>query len=204
LFIHDKREGGSPGSTKWNLVDPRNLDSAYRLTYHGSPVYSGSGVLFPGNLDYADSHLTDSMLIYNDNSISYYSVTQNTVSGYDMGCFDHGSAYNELAIYHSSDASNWFGYYNFGPRPANTRGLFMFSATASNVTRFENGVIKNSPGAPPVPGATGYKIIIGGVAGASSGGMRECALATIGSGLTDAEALAFSNVVKNFENERGK
>ena len=138
--------GGTATTTKWNLKDPRNLDAAYRLTFYGTPVYASTGVLFPTTSDYADTHLTDEVLNYNDNSISYYSGTQNTVSGYDMGCYDRASPYNEMAIYNSGDASNWFGYYDFGPKPANTKGLFMLSATASNVTRYENGAVKNSEG----------------------------------------------------------
>ena len=135
--------GGSEATAKWNLIDPRDLDGAYRLTFNGTPVYAATGVLFPTTSDYADTHLTDAVLTYNDNAISYFSRTQNTVDGYDMGCFDHGIPYNEMAIYHSSDATNWFGYYKYGPTPSNTKGLFMLSATASDVTRYENGVVTN-------------------------------------------------------------
>lgn len=191
--------GGTATTTQLNLKDPGNSDTAYRLTFHGTPVYAGTGVLFPTTSDYADTHLTDEVLNNNDNSISYYSGTQNTVNGYDMGCYDRAAPYNELAIYHSGDASNWFGYYDFGPKPANTKGLFMLSATASSVTRYENGAVKNSSGAAPVPGSTGFPILIGIVSGASAGGRRECALATIGNGLTDAQALTFYNIVQNFE-----
>src|SRR5450631_2876242 len=73
-------EGGSANTTKWNLKDPRDLDAAYRLTFYGTPVYSVAGVLFPTLSEYADTHVNDSILNYNDNSISYYSGTQNTVN----------------------------------------------------------------------------------------------------------------------------
>jgi hypothetical protein len=196
--------GGSANTTKWNLRDPVDSDSGYRLTFHGTPVYAGTGVLFPATSDYADTHLSDELLNYNDNSISYYSGTQNNVNGYDMGCYDRASPYNEMAIYNSTDASNWFGYYDFGPKPAITKGLFMVSVTASNVSRYENGAIKNSSDAAPVPGFTGLPILIGSVSGAPSSGARECALASIGDGLTDAEALTFYNIVQNFESSLGR
>jgi hypothetical protein len=196
--------GATEATTKWNLKDPRNLDIAYRLSFKGAPVYSNAGVLFPTTADYANTHLSDTVLTYNDNSISYYSGTQNTVNGYDMGCYDSGLPANEMAIYNSVDASNWFGYYDFAPRPASTVGLFMFSATASNVTSYQNGIVKNSSSVAPVPGSTGYAILIGIVSGASSGGMRQCELATIGKGLTNAEALTFYNIVHNFETTLGR
>ena len=195
--------GGTAAAAKWNLKDPKNSDTAYRLTFYGSPVYAPTGVLFPSVADYADTHFTDALLTYNDNSISYYSGTQNAVSGYDMGCHDNISPYNEMAIYNKGDASNWFGYHDQGPAPANTKGLFMLSATASKVTRYENGALKNSSVA-PVMGSSGFSILIGKVVNAPSVGKRECALATIGNGLTDAEALTFYNIVQNFETELGR
>jgi hypothetical protein len=196
--------GGTSASMKWNLKDPRDLDLAYRLTFYGSPTYAPTGVLFPTSADYADTHLSDAVLTYNDNSISYCSRTQNTVSGYDMGCYDHGAPYNELTIYNQSDAANWFGYYNFRPMPPSTRGLFTLSATANDVTRYENGVVKNSKGAPPLAGSTGYTILLGFVNGASAGGQRECSLAAIGNGLTSAQAATFFYIVQNFVNELGR
>jgi hypothetical protein len=196
--------GGSASMMKWNLKDPRDLDAAYRLTFNGSPVFSVTGVLFPTIADFADTHLTDAVYSYNDNAISYFSRTQNTVSGYDMGCFDHAAPYNEMAIYDTVDAVNWFGYYDFGPTPTNTKGLFMLSATASDVTRFENGVVKNSAGVAPVPGSTGYPVVLGYVNGAAAGGARECALATIGNGLTIAQAMTFYTIVQNFQGRLGR
>ena len=196
--------GGTPASAKWNLMDPRNLDVAYRLTFNGVPVFGATGLLFPTTSDYADTHLADAILTYNDNSISYYSRTQNTVSGYDIGCYDQYSPYNELAIYNTDDASNWFGYYNFGPAPANTVGLFMLSSTESDVSRYENGVLKNSSAVAPIPGSTGLSILIGTVLYAPSVGMRECALVTIGSGLTPVQAQTFYNIAQNFQAALGR
>jgi hypothetical protein len=191
--------GGSSATTKWNLKDPRNIDPAYRLTFNGSPVFSGSGVLFPTTSDYADTHLTDSAIGgFNNSAISYYSTTQNTVDGYDMGCSDNTMYYNEFAVYNSSDASNWFGYDAFGIAPASTVGLFMLSSTATDVKRYENGIATDSKGSAPVTGYTNMDILLGTVAGASSGGQRQCSFATIGKGLSDAQALTFYNIVNKF------
>jgi hypothetical protein len=196
--------GGTANSTKWNLKNPDNADAAYRLTFFGSPAFAPTGVLFPSITDYADTHLSDAALDYNDNAVSYYSRTQNTVNGYDMGCFDHTAPYNEIAIYNQADATNWFGFHSFGQVPVSTKGLFMFSATTTNVTRYENGVIKSAKGGPPLEGATGYSILVGFVNGATAGGQRECALATIGQGLTDAQALAFATIAQTFEASLGR
>jgi hypothetical protein len=199
--------GGTASTTKWNLKDPRNLDAAYRLTFNGTPIYAITGVLFPTTSDYADTHLADSAMDGDGNincSISYYSRTQNTIDGYDMGCIDNASPFNEFAIYHSSNATDWFGYYAYGVVPASTKGLFMLSATSGDVKRYENAVVTGSKGSAPTPGFTNMPILIGTVKYAAAGGQRECALATIGNGLTDAQALTFYNIVQNFETTLGR
>ena len=191
--------GGSSSSTKFNLKDPRNSDAAYRLTFNGAPSFSGTGVLFSSPTDFADTHINDSAISYNDNSISYFSRTQNATDGYDMGCSDNIPPYNEFAIYQSSDASNWFGYYKFGSVPSKTVGLFSMSSTAGNVKRFENGVIVDVKGSAPTPGFTGMSILVGSVHNAPTNGQRECALAAVSQGLSDAQAMTFNNIVHNFE-----
>ena len=196
--------GGTAETIKWNLVDPRDDDAAFRLTLHGNPVYSTTGILFPSNSDYADTHFTDTLFTYNNNAVSYYSLTQNTFDGYDMGCIDSAAPYNELAIYHSSDASEWFGYHAWGITPVNTKGLFMFSSTANDVKRYENAVVTGAKGSAPVYGFTHQPFLLGIVSNAISGGHRECALATIGYGLSDKEARTFYNIVQAFETELGR
>ncbi len=198
--------GGSATTTKWNLKDPRDDDNAHRLSYHGSPVYSSTGVLFPGTSDYADTHLVDSVMGgYNNSAISYYSRTQNSISGYDMGCSDGVYPYNELSVYsNSADTSNgadnteWFGYKSNLNTP-NTTGLFMMSSSDSDVKRFRNGIVVGSYGHAPDNRYTGLSIWIGTSRVTGRNGQKECAFATIGNGLTDAEALTFYNIVQAFE-----
>lgn len=190
--------GGTSASTKWNLKDPRNNDEAFRLTFSGNPVFATTGVLFPTNNDYANTHLNDSLLINADNSISYYSRTQNTVSGFDMGCHDKAFPFNEMAIYIANDATDYFGFYNSDYTPDNTIGLFMISTNPTNIWWYENGIPKFQKGGEPSTFNTDYPILIGYAMEASSGGQRECSFATIGKGFSDREALTFSNIVNEF------
>ena len=196
--------GGTAATTKWNLKDPRNLDAAYRITFYGNPVYASTGILFPTISDFGDTHLNDTGMIFNDNAISYYSRTQNSVSGYDMGCLDSKAPFTEMAIYHKDDASDYFGYYKYGYTPSNTIGLFMLSATADNIIWYENGQAKFLSDKPPVFGSTGYPVLLGWVENAPSGGKRECSFATIGKGLSGTQASTFYNIVKKFETILGR
>jgi hypothetical protein len=193
--------GGTAATAKWNLKDPRNLDAAYRLTFNGTPVFAATGVLFPTIADYAETHLADSAIGgYSNSSISYYSRTQNAISGYDMGCTDGAIPYNELSIIADSpNNSEWFGFKQ-NILTANTTGLFMLSSSSTNVTRYRNGVVVSSKGSAPNNSYTNLTILIGKSRVSLNRGQKECALATIGYGLTDAQALTFYNIVQYFVN----
>ena len=202
--------GGTAGTTKWNLKDPRNSDAAYRLTFNGTPVFAGTGVLFPTISDYADTHLADSAIGGCTNAaISYYSRTQNTTSGYDMGCSDGTQPYNELSIYFdgvvsaSADNTEWFGVHQYVVS-INTTGLFMLSSSATNITRYRNGVVVISKAMAPVNKYTNLTFLLGKSRVTVHPGQKECALATIGNGLTDAQALTFYTIVQNFETTLGR
>jgi hypothetical protein len=197
--------GGTAATTKWNLKDPRNSDAAYRLTFNGAPVYASTGVLFPAISDYADTHLADSAIGGCSNaSISYYSRTQNAISGYDMGCTDGAIPYNELSVYsNSADKSEWFGF-SQDILSSNTTGLFMLSSSATNSTRYRNGIVVSSKGSTPNSSYTNLTILLGKSRVTAHPGQKECALATIGNGLTDAEALTFYNIVQYFETTLGR
>lgn len=192
--------GGTANNTKWNLKDPRDIDASFRLSFHGTPVFAPTGVLFPTTNDYADTHLYDTLLNNQDNAISYFSRTENTVDGYDMGCSDDVFPYNKMAIFNTIGATDYFGFFNFQYMPVTTVGLFMLSATAQNIKSYENGIPKFEKGGSPGTEYSEYPILIGYVLKADSGGKRECSFATIGKGLTDAEALTFSNIVHEFNN----
>jgi hypothetical protein len=197
--------GGTEATDKINLKDPRDLDVAYRLTFYGTPVYSNEGVLFSTLSDYADTHLADSSIGgYSNASISYYSGTQNTISGYDMGCTDGAVPYNELSVYSNSpDNSEWFGFSENRLSP-NTTGLFMLSSSPANVTRYRNGLVISSKGSAPNNSYTNLTFLIGKSRYTVHPGQKECQFATIGYGLTDAQALTFYNIVQNFETALGR
>ena len=198
--------GGTEAAAKCNLKDPRNLDAAYRLTFSGQPVFAGTGVLFPTSSDYADTHFTDSTLNYKNSAISYYSRTENTIIGYDMGCTDGAWPYNQLTVY--SDLSQpaylsaWLGNILNISTP-NTTGLFMLSSSEINITLYRNGVNLGSSDEEPNAYFTGLTILIGASREGPSG-QRECALATIGESLTDTQSLKFYQIVQNFEDDLGR
>ncbi len=190
--------GGTAATTKWNLKDPRDLDAAYRLTFTGAPVFTNNGVLFtPGTS--ADTHLSDNLLTYNNAAISYYSKTQNSSAGYDIGCSDSIPPFNELSI---GKFTEWFGL-NDTVAHVTTTDLYLLSSTATDSKRYDNNKLVLSLGYAPGNTYTNSSFLLGKSA-IGQQGFRECALATIGMGLTDAQALTFYNIVQNFEATLGR
>lgn len=72
--------GGTSGTHKWNLKDPRDLDAAYRLVFTGGWTHSSNGALPNGTNGYADTKLVASgTLALNSTSIGVYSRTNTDV-----------------------------------------------------------------------------------------------------------------------------
>lgn len=194
--------GGTSATTKWNLKDPRDADQAYRITWNGTPQFKATGVTCLNSTDWGDTHLSDSLLAFNNSSISFYSGTQNSTAGYDMGCSNQVFPYNMIAVYEdfNNDVVNtWFNAYDtVQDQPASTIGLFTNSSSGGKVVRYLNGAAERTYDA-PVDAHTNMNITIGKVVDDSHMGLRECRFAAIGQGLNDAEALTFYNIVKEFE-----
>ena len=194
--------GGNSAATSFNLKDPRDADAAFRITWHGTPDFKNTGVTCLARSDWGDTHLVDTVLSYNNSSMSFYSGTANQTAGYDMGCSNSTTPYNIMAIYEdfSMDIVNTLfnAYGSTQYQPTSTVGLFTNSSTTDKVTRYDNGVAVGNYGAPD-SAYTHIVITIGQVLDDSHMGLRECRLASIGSGLTGAEALTFYNIVKTFE-----
>jgi hypothetical protein len=194
--------GGTSATTKWNLKDPRDLDQAYRITWNGTPQFKGTGVTCLTSTDWGDTHLSDSILAFDNSSISFYSGTQNSTAGYDMGCSNQVSPYNMIAVYEdfSKDIVNtWFNAYDTVQyQPSVTVGLFTNSSSPTKVVRSDNGVPARTYRA-PANAHTKMNITIGKVVDDPNMGLRECRFAAIGQGLSDADALTFYNVVKAFQ-----
>ena len=199
--------GGTSKTTKFNLKDPRDLDSAYRITWNGTPNFNKTGVTCTKETDWGVTHLADSVLSYSNSAISYYSGTDNKTGGYDMGCQNHAIPYNILAIYedYSNDVVNtWFNQYNVDQKlPSTTIGLFMNSAKNGQVVFYANGAAASTFG-PPINTYTNSIITIGKITDDSHMGIRECQLATIGQGLTAAQATDLYNIALTFQNALGR
>lgn len=88
--------GGTASQHKFNLKDPRDLDAAFRLTFHGGITHSSTGMVGNATNGYADTKFITGTNFSSSTSkhLSFYLRTNNVVSGdpVDMGSIDSGTA----------------------------------------------------------------------------------------------------------------
>jgi hypothetical protein len=92
--------GGTPYTNQFNLKDPRDLDSAFRLVFEGEGTIfsSNSGVNFAGTDDYAD-------VLFNPNinltgvpvHLSFLSL-EDFEQGFDIGCCNYNLSNPRLIV----------------------------------------------------------------------------------------------------------
>lgn len=194
--------GGSATTHKFNFLDPRDLDAAFRLTFSGGWTHSATGAKPNGTNAYADSHLLDSVLGYIDTTLNYY--TRNTPSSsfsFLIGVDDNTSPYNEIFITGST-----FGSYFYknggntvysGSTPVKGLCTALSRGGTNGINLFINGTNVVSQGG-QINTNVGQSYYIGGTRGylLNNG---ECAFASIGKGLSNTEVSDLYSAVQTFQ-----
>jgi len=196
--------GGTASKHKFNFMDARDLDVAFRLTFNGGWTHSSTGALPNGTNAFANSFLAPSGNIgQNDNHISFYSRTQNTTNGVDIRASDSTSTQIlEIEIYYTG---RWYtNNSSYGPSIAGTITTGLFTCNRISPTQykgFRNSTIEvnNSINS---TGISNQNVYIG--AGNEGGtanwySNRECAFSSIGTGMSDAEQTQFYNIIQAFQ-----
>jgi hypothetical protein len=196
--------GGTANSHKFNLKDPRDSNDAFRLQFFGTWTHSSTGANPSGTSGtYADTFIIPNTDLINRNiHLSYYARAGSTTA--EIGLFGN------LTIRYNLYAGNKV-YASLGStyNDAIIGSQLVFHTVtsidnSSNGQRaYSNGVLKssvtnNSSGL----GSTSLKL-------ANDGGnfyrsIFECALASVGSGLTESEAANFYTAVQRFQTTLGR
>lgn len=207
--------GGTADNHKWNLKDARDLDAAFYIIFSGGITHSSTGALFNGLTGFADTRFnTNSNLVKTSAHFSLY-VRNNTNSGapYDLGNasdsfmttdasylitrYSNNLAYigigdNSYATSTSSTDSQgfWIGATNGG----STQKLYLNGTSIKSATAGSGNLAKNNIyiGAANANGT------------ASFFSSKEYAFASIGDGLSDAEAADLYTAVQAFQTTLGR
>jgi hypothetical protein len=207
--------GGTASTHKWNLKDPRDLDAAYRLTFATGWTHSSTGMLPNGSSAYADTFLIPRNVLSDVNlHISYYSRTQSSINGGDMGSAQSNNT-NELSMfmYYASVSVKGGTCYTYPSEAVtnsttNTKGLQIITRTANNVLVLHwNGSKLATNTSIKSQTTPNVSTLIGSSKNNASPlqySNRECAFASIGDGLTDTEATNLYTAVQNYNTTLGR
>lgn len=198
--------GGTASTHKFNLKDPRDLDAAFRLVFNGGWTHSSTGATPNGTNGYADTKLNDnSIMTLNNAHISIYSRTNSDGLFCDIGVTQNvptteSNIFSKyLNVFYPRIQDSNIGIAN----SVSSLGMFVSNRVASNQIRaFQNNVLKTISIT-----STGIKVnrnfYLGAMSSAASNASlfsnRQLAFASIGDGLTDAEAANFYIAVQAFQ-----
>ena len=204
--------GGTSAFThKFNLKNPVDSNAAYRLVFSGGGTFSANGYQPGGVNGYANTFLTPSTsLLLNSVHLSYYCRTNNLAGGIHMGV---DSTIPDTYLYQSYGSLGLISTLNnasldyINNAVTDSLGLSISSRTTStNVALYKSGIklksdIKSSATLPVLNIALGARNNSGVISNFDN---KQCAFASIGDGLTDAEALALYNAVQTFNTTLGR
>jgi hypothetical protein len=206
--------GGTATTHKYNLKNPLDTNAAFRLSFLGGWTHSSNGALPNGTNGYADTFIVpNTVMSANSAHLSYYSRTNSAILndipmgvGLNLG----GTGLNlvvrtntNLNSFRATEAATAGGLVN--STSSDSRGLTSGSITASNSRKiYKNGSLLATNSSTINWARSTGKIFLGAVniSDLATAGFftdKECAFASIGSGLSDAEAATLYTLVQSFE-----
>jgi hypothetical protein len=203
--------GGSATAHKFNLMDARDADAAFRLNFIGGWTHSSNGSTPNGTTGYADSFFTPSLHnAVNSSHLTYYSRTLVSESKIEIGCYGAaGSNFNQIAI--SFGGTTFCNPNNSGAAAAvsftsNSQGFFIASRTSATDVFGQRNLTQVTGTAATTRAAK--KIFLGALndfaPGANYFSTKQCAFASIGNGLTTNDGLVLYKLVQAYQTALGR
>jgi hypothetical protein len=206
--------GGNSNGTKFNGKNPVDTNASYRLQFNGGWSYSVSGITSNGTNAYADTFLSGSSVGTFDNHIGVYMNENNVYTGTGKNWIGSSSptGYGTYFVL-GQDGRPGFFYGNkvlFGstssgsPQPV---GFNIISSTSSSSNKhFYNGVLNFSSTRTNSTNLTS-SVVIGAL---NNDGTivqyynNTYSFVTIGLGLSDSDAVNYTNIVNTFNSCLGR
>ena len=202
---------------KWNLMDPRDADDAFRLTFTGGAYYDDLGYRANeqgqqiGSPNHADTHLVPLGLMNQDSShLAYYSMEDTPPADRaEMGCYNWAGPASRFHIIARYLGANAF-YYGMSENGGDSNvsvpaadGLFVATRTGPTAQAgYYKGVVAGSNAAPSVP-LPPVPIYIGSINEFANRSDIPCGFASVGAGLDAQEVANLNAVVMEYVASRG-
>jgi len=213
--------GGTSGSHKFNLKNPSDSNSAFRLHFQGAgTVHTTSGVEFLGPADYADTFFNPkSNLSGLPIHVSALSLEDSSQSTIDIGAWETADKRLLLFLDNSSNIANFDAYDEISGRAqiSNINSKAFFAASRINyvsgfLLAFNSSTIPTSSAVTTINisgnSKPDYSVYLGNVNSGDSplaaDGDRKFGFFSIGDGLTSGECVSLYTAVKNLQYNLGR
>jgi hypothetical protein len=196
---------------KFNLVNPQDTDAAFRLAFSGGWTYSTNGAQPNGTNGYADTKLGQTAAgMFTNSHLSFYSRTNSTTATAQVemgvGATVPGTFANLLMRLDTSTnyVGGSIGSRNALSTAANSIGHVIVNALSASAKAYKNGSLVATDTSTQTGTLNSLPIFIGcqnnnSVPGAYT--TRQTAFASIGDGLSDAEAALLYSLVQQFQTD---
>ena len=193
--------GNTASQQKWNLKDPRDLNAAFRLSFVGGWTHSANGALPNGTNSIANTFFNPSAnASQNSHHISYYSRTNSNLTEVELG----GANATQGSLLEIRTSGITYFRINSGTTyitaaDTDSKAFYIANRTASNVINGWRNLTKIATGITASGTMTAQNYYIGALNNNGTTNFfsrKQCAFATIGSGLTDGEAAALYNSIQ--------
>lgn len=193
--------GGTDTKHKFNFMDARDLDAAYRLVFNGGWTHSSTGAKPNGTNAYADTKLLASTKLSTSNAhiSSYIRTTPNAgvlMGDNTLNCFlqlGGGGLYGSLA-----------SAYSVVTQPPNAAFYMVNKPTSTSQKLIRNSTILLSDGRANTGYSSSQNIFLGSYNASNTFSDAEIALSSIGESMTDSEASNFYTAIQAFQTTLGR
>jgi hypothetical protein len=195
--------GGTSTTCKYNFMNAVDSNAAFRLQFLGGGTFSANGYQPNGTNAYADTFYNQTTQGDNVNSghLSYYSRTNSNGTEVEIGA---SGVANTLLEIRTSGVT--YPFINQGGATtifadSDSLGFYVANRTGATVLNAWKAGVKKVSGTNVSTLVSNYNLYLS----AFDSGVpqyystKQCAFASIGSGLTDGEASALSTLVQNMQ-----
>jgi hypothetical protein len=188
---------------KFNLKNPLDTNAAFRLLFSGGWTHSANGALPNGSNSFANTFFNPSANgSQNSHHISYYSRTNSNLTEVEMG----GANASQGSVLEIRTSGITYFRINSGTAyitaaDADSKAFYIANRTASNVINGWKNSTKIATGATASSALVNLNYYLGAFNNNGTTqfySRKQCAFASIGSGLTDGEAAALYTSVQAF------
>ena len=187
---------------KFNLVNPQDSDAAFRLAFSGGWTYSTNGAQPNGTNGYADTKLVPSTSLSTSSAhFSKYNRTNDLVGNKVDGSIGGTSTFFFQQNYSAGNGIIGEVASIMSYTPTDTRGLFTSTRTSTSLAKQFRNSSQVSSATTTITGMSDRSIFIGARNDATITfyNSYQAAFASIGDGLSDAEAALLYQLVQQFQ-----